>query len=251
MYVTRDAGRYKQPHTNCGEEASHSLPQPPSLLPLNKQQTSTLASTSIPHRDSRVAVDLTALSVLFYAGSFYLQLMSFLRPFSSPLRGPPGRSLAVTAAAHTHPQVRLSYLALYSLRRGISTSAPKSTQYHRSDFTSQPFTGSYEAGLPTRGPLGSAPPFGSPRLTPKSLKQHLDQFVVGQDRAKKVLSVAVYNHYQRIQELQRRIEEQEELLAQRARRESVDHHTMEGWFLWSPFDHYRCFFGSESFSLVN
>jgi ATP-dependent Clp protease ATP-binding subunit ClpX len=51
------------------------------------------------------------------------------------------------------------------------------------------------------------------------LKQHLDQFVVGQDRAKKVLSVAVFNHYQRIQELQRRDEEEEELLAQRERRE--------------------------------
>jgi ATP-dependent protease Clp ATPase subunit len=33
--------------------------------------------------------------------------------------------------------------------------------------------------------------------------QYLDQYVVGQDRAKKVLSVAVYNHYQRVQELVR------------------------------------------------
>lgn len=51
------------------------------------------------------------------------------------------------------------------------------------------------------------------------LKQHLDQFVVGQERAKKILSVAVFNHYQRCQELQRREEEQEELAAQRERRE--------------------------------
>lgn len=60
------------------------------------------------------------------------------------------------------------------------------------------------------------------------LKQYLDQFVVGQDRAKKVLSVAVFNHYQRVQELHRREEEAAELLAQRARRESVEAHPIEG-----------------------
>jgi ATP-dependent Clp protease ATP-binding subunit ClpX len=51
------------------------------------------------------------------------------------------------------------------------------------------------------------------------LKEHLDQFVVGQERAKKVLSTAVYNHYQRIQELERQDEEFEELMQQQARRE--------------------------------
>ncbi|MBU0580409.1 MAG: ATP-dependent Clp protease ATP-binding subunit ClpX [Candidatus Margulisbacteria bacterium] len=34
---------------------------------------------------------------------------------------------------------------------------------------------------------------------PKSIKKNLDQYVVEQDKAKKVLSVAVYNHYKRIQ----------------------------------------------------
>ena len=33
---------------------------------------------------------------------------------------------------------------------------------------------------------------------PKELKAFLDQYVIGQDEAKKVLSVAVYNHYKRI-----------------------------------------------------
>lgn len=64
-------------------------------------------------------------------------------------------------------------------------------------------------------------------MTPKALKQHLDQFVVGQDRAKKVLSVAVYNHYQRVQEILRREEEEAELMAQRARRESIERHPVE------------------------
>jgi ATP-dependent Clp protease ATP-binding subunit ClpX len=82
--------------------------------------------------------------------------------------------------------------------------------------------------LPTTGPLGSTPAFGAPRITPKVLKKYLDQFVVGQDRAKKVLSVAVYNHYQRVQEIQRREEEAEELLAKRHRREALESHPLEG-----------------------
>ena len=34
--------------------------------------------------------------------------------------------------------------------------------------------------------------------TPMQIKSHLDKFVIGQEYAKKVLSVAVYNHYKRI-----------------------------------------------------
>ena len=34
--------------------------------------------------------------------------------------------------------------------------------------------------------------------SPKEIKQILDQYVIGQDEAKKTLSVAVYNHYKRI-----------------------------------------------------
>ena len=33
------------------------------------------------------------------------------------------------------------------------------------------------------------------------IKEQLDQYVIGQDRAKRVLSVAVYNHYKRISQM--------------------------------------------------
>lgn len=36
------------------------------------------------------------------------------------------------------------------------------------------------------------------KRTPQSLKKSLDEYVIGQERAKRVLSVAVYNHYKRI-----------------------------------------------------
>ena len=35
-------------------------------------------------------------------------------------------------------------------------------------------------------------------LKPIDIKAHLDQYVIGQDNAKKILSVAVYNHYKRL-----------------------------------------------------
>ena len=35
-------------------------------------------------------------------------------------------------------------------------------------------------------------------LKPHAIKQHLDEYIIGQDEAKKILSVAVYNHFKRI-----------------------------------------------------
>ena len=38
----------------------------------------------------------------------------------------------------------------------------------------------------------------APIPTPQKLYEHLDNYVIGQQRAKRVLSVAVYNHYKRL-----------------------------------------------------
>ncbi|KAI9680335.1 MAG: hypothetical protein M1829_001221 [Trizodia sp. TS-e1964] len=124
-------------------------------------------------------------------------------------------------------EARISYLALWALRRTLFTSA-RNTSSSGSDFIGGPFTATYEPGLPPSGPLGEPSVFGVRRITPRALKHHLDQFVVGQERAKKVLSVSVYNHYQRIQELQRRDEEEAARDQQRARREMAEGHDVEG-----------------------
>lgn len=44
--------------------------------------------------------------------------------------------------------------------------------------------------------LGNLPNFKL--IKPKEIKKFLDEYVIGQDQAKKVLSVAVYNHYKRL-----------------------------------------------------
>lgn len=137
-----------------------------------------------------------------------------------------------TVTAHYSPRATLSCLGLTALltRRHLSSALPlrSSDSYIRSDFTNQPWTGLYEPGRPTEGPLGGASDIGAPRITPAILKQHLDQYVVGQERAKKTLATAVYNHYQRIQELQRRDEEEQEQEAAEERRRTHQRHPVEG-----------------------
>ena len=55
----------------------------------------------------------------------------------------------------------------------------------------------YEEDTPTASVMKAAA--GPEKLpTPRELKETLDQYVIGQDRAKVALSVAVYNHYKRI-----------------------------------------------------
>ncbi|MFO8087322.1 MAG: ATP-dependent Clp protease ATP-binding subunit ClpX [Bacteroidales bacterium] len=45
---------------------------------------------------------------------------------------------------------------------------------------------------------------------PYEIKEYLDQYVIGQEQAKRVLSVAVYNHYKRVIELSKRKKKQNE-----------------------------------------
>jgi len=52
-------------------------------------------------------------------------------------------------------------------------------------------------GAPAAAPAAAAGPVEV--KSPRTIRQFLDQYVVGQERAKKILSVAVYNHYRRVQ----------------------------------------------------
>ncbi len=58
--------------------------------------------------------------------------------------------------------------------------------------------------LKTKSSNNAAPNFNL--IKPVELKKYLDQYVVGQDEAKKVISVSVYNHYKRL--MQQRSEEE-------------------------------------------
>ena len=51
--------------------------------------------------------------------------------------------------------------------------------------------------------VGSEKPFSGDVPKPAEIKAALDDYVIGQDRAKKSLSVAVYNHYKRIDSLKK------------------------------------------------
>lgn len=131
------------------------------------------------------------------------------------------------------PCARAPYLSLCRIapyRRAVSSSTPRpsSSSYNRSDFGGSGYTSEYVTDQPTRGPLGDTSNVEC-SITPKQLKTHLDKFVVGQDRAKLVLSVAVHEHYLRVKELQAREEEQARLEAQQ-RRSSFNQWSQESGF---------------------
>jgi len=50
-------------------------------------------------------------------------------------------------------------------------------------------------------------PFTIKLIKPKEIKARLDEYVIGQEDAKKVISVAVYNHYKRLMHTQKKDEE--------------------------------------------
>ncbi|CCC10933.1 unnamed protein product [Sordaria macrospora k-hell] len=90
---------------------------------------------------------------------------------------------------------RLRYIS-YSSRLSLS---PRRTQ----SLNNQGFTSSYDPNENGRGPIFSnKSSFGVPHFYPRDLKRRVDDYVVGQDRAKKTICSVIFNHYQNIRRRQ-------------------------------------------------
>lgn len=75
---------------------------------------------------------------------------------------------------------------------GLLLSAPRRSSDFNSGFTSS-YDPSQEAG---RGPIFNKHTFGVPQFYPRDLKRRVDDYVVGQERAKKTICSVIFNHYQ-------------------------------------------------------
>ncbi|OAA58820.1 ATPase, AAA-2 [Cordyceps fumosorosea ARSEF 2679] len=61
------------------------------------------------------------------------------------------------------------------------------------------FTGTYDPTEESgRGPMFNKRRFGVPQFYPRDLKRRVDNYVVGQDRAKKTICSTIFNHYQNL-----------------------------------------------------
>uniref|UniRef100_A0A0D2YC95 Clp ATPase C-terminal domain-containing protein n=1 Tax=Fusarium oxysporum (strain Fo5176) TaxID=660025 RepID=A0A0D2YC95_FUSOF len=66
------------------------------------------------------------------------------------------------------------------------------------DFNSG-FSSSYDPSVDAgRGPMFNKTNFGVPQFYPRDLKKRVDDYVVGQDRAKKTICATIFNHYQNL-----------------------------------------------------
>ncbi|GAA6004144.1 hypothetical protein JCM10207_002451 [Rhodosporidiobolus poonsookiae] len=111
-----------------------------------------------------------------------------LRPPRPPLRLT--RALSVSAAPHARsPRGQLVQRFFAEQARAVPRTGGGGPTVPGGGIATGPGTGGGVGGESARG------------KSPRELMRHLDEYVVGQERAKKVLSVAVYNHYARLASL--------------------------------------------------
>lgn len=81
-------------------------------------------------------------------------------------------------------------------QRPFSTSLAPKTAPRRTRDLSNSFSNTYDPDEEGRGPMFNKNSFGVPQFYPRDLKKRVDEYVVGQDRAKKTISSVIFNHYQ-------------------------------------------------------
>ncbi|KAK3946283.1 P-loop containing nucleoside triphosphate hydrolase protein [Diplogelasinospora grovesii] len=86
------------------------------------------------------------------------------------------------------PRVRQAAFSTWTLR----AIGPRRSQHFDSGFSSS-YDPSQDSG---RGPIFAKNTFGVPQFYPRDLKKRVDDYVVGQDRAKKTICSVIFNHYQ-------------------------------------------------------
>ena len=73
--------------------------------------------------------------------------------------------------------------------------------------------------------------------SPEAIKNVLDEYVIGQENAKKVLSVAVYNHYKRIKNMDKLddVEIQKSNILYLDQQDVVRHYLLKLWLRYYMF----------------
>lgn len=132
--------------------------------------------------------------------------------------------------SHIHRRPSSPLPPVNAVRRTFSASAAPRIVRRSHDFTGG-FISSYDPNQDSgRGPMFTRPSFGVPQFYPRDLKARVDEYVVGQDRAKKTICSAIFNHYQSLR--RRRHDEDSELRAlerssrQKWARDRDRHHDM-------------------------
>lgn len=127
--------------------------------------------------------------------------------------------------------------------RRFTTTALVCTSQRTPDLNSG-FTGSYDPTKESgRGPMFNKANFGVPQFYPRDLKKRVDEYVVGQERAKRTICSTLFNHYQKLRRRHQHEHEQrnlhEKMMRQRFARDRELHqkrretHPVEGLFLRS------------------
>jgi ATP-dependent Clp protease ATP-binding subunit ClpX len=134
--------------------------------------------------------------------------------------------------------VTMTALPVRRRSRAFSTSSVLQIAPRRTRDLSTGYSSSYDPDEEPRGPMFNKNIFGVPQFYPKDLKKRVDEYVVGQERAKKTISSIIFNHYQKVrrrymeEERERKREEKEirrnAASERNARERELSSHPVEG-----------------------